>query len=165
MPQGSGDSPSLCSASLLHSSFCSQYNPAVTFAGHTPNTVPNFVQTPGTESFRAMYCAVGSERSVLGFLSFSEGPTSPGSFLSNLRSPKLNSLWYLRGRCQLSLCRWGKPKARHHMRDSGHFPRSRDATAAQTPGQVRYLRCCVASCSWLAHLLVFLPIFAQPDLE
>lgn len=44
--QSSGDSPSLSPASLLHSFFCSQYNPAVTLGGHTPNAAPNFVKTP-----------------------------------------------------------------------------------------------------------------------
>ena len=42
--QSSGDSPSLSAASLLHRSFCSRYNPAVTLAGHTPNTAPKLRQ-------------------------------------------------------------------------------------------------------------------------
>lgn len=97
--QSSGDSLSLSPASLLHSSFCCQYNPAVTLSRSQPKYSPKLCQDSRRLKALGPSTAHGQRalRTWVSFLFQKDPPTrADPSLLSSLRSQSSRGLDPLR---------------------------------------------------------------------
>lgn len=94
--QGSGDSLQFSHTSLLHSSFCSQYNPAVTLSWSHPEYSPRLCQD--TRRLKALGPRMlPGQRALRTWVAFFlEGPTNPGSLPSSLHSQSSRKLHPIR---------------------------------------------------------------------